>query len=280
VKLAFSSNAFRRESIHEAIKIVADLGYQGIEVLADVPHAFPPQTDADERAKIKASAAAAGIAIANVNAFMTFGYQDMQHPSWISVDPEDRATRAQHTRDCLRLAADIGAATISTQPGGPLEGRDQMSCWNDYLAGLYACLADADAAGVKLCVEPEPDMLIESIEQVVPLLVTARASGQRSLGLNFDIGHSWCVEEDPAEVIRTYGALIDHIQIEDIKGRKHFHLVPGEGDIDFAAVAQALADVKYAGWVAVELYPFTERPAEVAKLARERLAPIFEAAGW
>ncbi|MBM3298492.1 MAG: sugar phosphate isomerase/epimerase, partial [Deltaproteobacteria bacterium] len=41
MKFAFSSNAFVRHSLLEAIGIIAAAGYEGIEIMADVPHAFP-----------------------------------------------------------------------------------------------------------------------------------------------------------------------------------------------------------------------------------------------
>jgi sugar phosphate isomerase/epimerase len=39
VKLAFSSNAYLQFSIEETIRRIAEIGYRGIELLADVPHA-------------------------------------------------------------------------------------------------------------------------------------------------------------------------------------------------------------------------------------------------
>src|SRR5687767_8905819 len=41
MKLAFSSNAYLHFSVEETIRRVAGLGYSGIEILADVPHAWP-----------------------------------------------------------------------------------------------------------------------------------------------------------------------------------------------------------------------------------------------
>ena len=41
MKLAFSSNAYLHFSIEETIARIAALGYRGIEMLADVPHAWP-----------------------------------------------------------------------------------------------------------------------------------------------------------------------------------------------------------------------------------------------
>ena len=42
LRFAFSSNAFRQYSLIETIRILAELGYQGIEIMADIPHAYPP----------------------------------------------------------------------------------------------------------------------------------------------------------------------------------------------------------------------------------------------
>ena len=44
MKLAFSSNAFRAHSIEETIGILAGIGYDGVELMCDAPHAWPAWT--------------------------------------------------------------------------------------------------------------------------------------------------------------------------------------------------------------------------------------------
>ena len=65
-----------------------------------------------------------GLAIANVNAFMMNAVADPRqpywHPSWIEPDPHYRAIRREHTKRALALAAELGAPSIQTEPGGPL----------------------------------------------------------------------------------------------------------------------------------------------------------------
>ena len=46
MKLAFSTNAFTRFSLFDAINAIKEAGYAGVEILADVPHAYPEQIDA------------------------------------------------------------------------------------------------------------------------------------------------------------------------------------------------------------------------------------------
>jgi sugar phosphate isomerase/epimerase len=48
--------------------------------------------------------------------------------------------------------------------------------------------------------------------------------------------------------------------------------VPGEGDIDFAAVFDALDDIGYDGFATLELYTYPDEPDRVAEEAYEELA--------
>jgi sugar phosphate isomerase/epimerase len=41
LQLAFSSNAYLDVPVEEAVARIAGAGYRGIELLADVPHAWP-----------------------------------------------------------------------------------------------------------------------------------------------------------------------------------------------------------------------------------------------
>ena len=87
-----------------------------------------------------------------------------------------------------------------------------------------------------------------------------------AVGLNFDIGHSYCVGDEPATSIPRLAEYIRHYHLEDIAAtRVHHHLVPGEGAIDFAATLRAIRATGYEGWVTIELYPYAENPDEAAR---------------
>ena len=65
MKLAFSSNAYMHFSIEETIEKIAGLGYTGIEVLADVPHAWPAGLLPERKQSIRDSLAKHHLTIAN-----------------------------------------------------------------------------------------------------------------------------------------------------------------------------------------------------------------------
>ncbi len=54
MRLAFSSNAYLNYSLEETIARIAALGYRGMELLADVPHAWPAGLLPQRRSEIRA----------------------------------------------------------------------------------------------------------------------------------------------------------------------------------------------------------------------------------
>ena len=123
-KLAYSSNAYLNFSIEETIARIAALGYEGLELLADVPHAWPAGLLEERKQAIRQCLDRHRLAIANLNGFMMNAVADPRqpywHPSWIEPDRHYRAIRREHTRRALRLAKELGAASIQTAGGGPL----------------------------------------------------------------------------------------------------------------------------------------------------------------
>ena len=132
-------------------------------------------------------------------------------------------------------------------------------------------IAHAEREGVPLLVEPEPGLLIETAEQFAEFM---RHLDSPMVGLNFDIGHHYCVGDDPATTVPRLRQWLRHVHLEDIAAtRVHHHLVPGEGAIDFPAVLQALKKIDYQGWVTIELYPYIDDPDQ-ARDALERVGKM------
>ena len=88
-------------------------------------------------------------------------------------------------------------------------------------------------------------------------------------GLTVDTGHAALGGIDALQVLRTAPARVAHVHCKDVR-RKIFEditatgrsfldgvlegmfTVPGDGDLDFAPVFEALAAIQYSGWVIVE----------------------------
>jgi sugar phosphate isomerase/epimerase len=276
-KLAFSTNAYLRFSFAEAVRRLAAIGYTGVEIMADVPHAWPAFMLDEQKQAIRDSLHKNNLAISNINAFMMHAINDPRqrywHPSWIEPDRHYRQIRIDHTTRALTLAKELGAPCITTEPGGPVEpGASWSAALKLFAEGLKPVLDHAEKEGVLLLVEPEPGLLIETCDQYLELM---RHLDSPAVGMNFDIGHAYCVGDEPATSIARVAKHIRHFHLEDIAATQvHHHLIPGEGAIDFAATLRAIRAINYQGWVTIELYPYVNDPDEAATLALQRITHI------
>jgi len=275
-RLAFSTNAFKKNTLDEAIDAIGDIGYAGVELMADLHHAYPPAMDQARTAHTQAHLKTRQLPVSNVNAFTLFACGDTYHPTWIEDDAARRRQRIDHTARCIELASQFGARTISLQPGGPLIGttmtRDQAA--ERFAEGIFEVLPPAKKHGLILAIEPEPGLFIESAGEYLEFKKRFFKNEPNVL-MNCDIGHLFCVGDDPAAVIRAHAEQIAHVHVEDIGANHvHQHLTPGKGVIDFFGIFDALRDIDYEGWTTVELYPYETTAAGVAELAYKHLSPI------
>lgn len=277
MKLAFSSNAYMHFSIEDTIRKISELGYTGIEILADVPHAWPAGLLEERKQSIRDHLEKYGLEIANINAFMMNAVADPRqpywHPGWTDPDPHYRAIRREHTKRALQLAADIDAPNVTTEPGGFLqEGQTWAGSAKIFYEEFMPCVELAEELNVKLLIEPEPELLIEKFDQYLEFTADIDSD---MIGLNFDVGHAYCVNEDPQDWVAKMAAHTVHYHFEDIAdSRVHQHLIPGHGAIDFKATIDAIKQTNYDGWLTVELYPYIENPDDAAKQAKEYLSAL------
>jgi sugar phosphate isomerase/epimerase len=259
--------------LHDAIRSIAQIGYRGVELLCDMPHAYPPLFGDSEIGDTKKLLSELGIEISNLNAFTLYAIGDVYRPSWIEGDETARKQRLLHTLNCIAMAKKIGARNLSTEPGGPVAGgASRAALERVFLEGIREAERLAQSQGVKILVEPEPDLLIENSDQFLRFVKDADSDW---VGLNFDIGHFYCVREDPEKLIYKLADYTGHFHLEDIAAdRTHAHLVPGRGAIDFRPVFKAIEGTGYNGFVTVELYPYQDDPASAARDAFEYLGNV------
>lgn len=273
MRLAYSTNGFTRVSLAQAIERIAAHGYEGVELLADRPHWHPELSEVECRA-VRRALTQTGIAVSNINLNTAMALwpewmpETVFEPALSNHDPAVRQRRINYTLAGLDFAVQMGADCVSVTSGRcesdvlPEEGRR-------YFVESLATLCEAAAArGLRVGIEYEPGLLVETAAEVRAVI---DAVDHPALGANLDIGHAICVGEQPADAIACLAGRIWNVHLEDIRGTKHFHLIPGEGDVDFAAVFGALAAHGYDRFVTVELYTCAAQADNAASRALEHL---------
>jgi inosose dehydratase len=121
------------------------------------------------------------------------------------------------------------------------------------------------AAGMRLAYHHHLGTVVESGEDLERFL----ESTGPSVGMTIDTGHAALGGVDAVSLIRNHPQRVAHVHCKDIRGEVFRKIkadggsflsgvldgmftVPGDGDIDFRKVVQALAEIGYSGWIIVE----------------------------
>jgi sugar phosphate isomerase/epimerase len=278
MKFGYSTNAFVKFSLFEAVEKIAGLGFGGIEIMGDRPHLYPPDWSREALCQLKDRIRKENLKITNLNSFTLFAVGDTYLPSWIESEKERREIRIHHTLECLKVASFLGCPNISVPPGGPLQGMSSRRALSLFHKGLEKVTPLAEEIQVKILVEPEPDLLLENSRQFKEFMRDVRSS---YVGLNFDLGHFFCAGEEPAEAFRELFPWIGHVHLEDIAAdRRHYHLIPGRGAMDLRGALRTIAQSGYGGDISLELYTYADTPVDAGREAFSYLRPLFREAGF
>src|SRR5436309_15966173 len=154
MELAFSTNAYTRFPLLDALRGIKRAGFAGVEILADVPHAYPDQIDAALTASVVRELEALDLKVSNINCNCSFGYwkdappEPYFEPSLISPNPKHREDRIELILMSLRFAKNVGAANISITSGRMLGGMPPEPAAKQFAESLKPILDAADDLGV------------------------------------------------------------------------------------------------------------------------------------
>jgi len=266
-RFGYGTNGFGSHRLDDALDVIAGLGYAGVALTLDHHHLDPYAPGLPRRV----AALGTRLARLGLGVVIETGARYLLDP-WRKHAPtlldDDPAPRLDLLRRAVHIGADLGAEAVSCWSGVRPRALSTAAAWDRLLKGCDQVAAEAAAAGMRLGFEPEPGMLVRTIDDWFALRDRLGAPG--SLGLTLDIGHCQCVEPDPpARCVARAGPHLVNVQLDDMRRGVHEHLELGTGEVDFPAVLHALNAAGYGGLVAVEL-PRHGHAAPV--VARETLA--------
>jgi inosose dehydratase len=159
--------------------------------------------------------------------------------------------------------------------------------WDDLCGGLNELGKIAKDNGMRLCYHPHMGTGVMIKKDIDRLMSNTDAD---LVHLLLDTGHLAFAFVDPCQVTKQYGPRIKHIHLKDVREevvkrvraenlsfydaiQAGVFTVPGDGDIDFPPIFEALAGAGFEGWLVVEAEqnPAKANPLEYAKKARSYL---------
>jgi len=269
LKLAFSTNAFVKYSLETAIQKIAGCNYKGVEILADRPH-FPPTLKSSwEKIKsLQKTLSRHKMEVSNINAntASVFYKQVLQEPvfepSLSNPDISKRRWRINYTKRSIDLAVEVQSKNVSITSGIPLPDCPPEKGRKLFVESVKRIMDYAEKKGIRVGLEYEPCLLYENTTEVLGLIKKIKS---KYFGVNLDLGHVAISEKDPVQSISKFKNCLWNIHIEDIKDKKHFHLIPGLGDLNFTKIFKTLKEVKYDNFITVELYTYQKQPVYAAR---------------
>lgn len=273
MKYAFCNEMFGDQPFEQVWPQVAELGYAGVEIAPFTLWKEDEEFDARAvpkfmRQKVAQVAKDSGLEIVGLHWLLakTAGFY------LTSPDAAIRAATADYLKALAQLCADLGGKIMvlgSPQQRNLLPGVGYNDAEQYAAEVLRAAMPTCSGLGVTIALEPlgpaEGDFmltaeagirlakLVDSPHCKLHLDVKAMSSEKHSIPVVIEASKDWLV---------------------------HFHandpnlLGPGMGNVEFGEIFQTLHDIKYDGWVSVEVFKYEPSPLEIARASIEYMQEI------
>ena len=267
MRFGYNTNGFAHHRLEDALNILADLDYQSIALTLDY-HALDPY-DSDTTRQlplVRDTLRSRGLAVViETGARFLLDPWHKHQPTLLSADVQGRERRLDFLRRAVDIAAALEAEAVSFWSGTAVAPASTETLMDRLVQGCRQLCEYAEKRQVRLAFEPEPGMFLDTMTRWAEL---HQRVADPNFGLTIDIGHLHCLGETPiAEHLRRWRDWLWNIHVEDMRRGVHDHLMFGEGEIDFAEVLAALAEIGYTGGVHVELSRHSHDAVETARRA-------------
>ncbi len=245
MKLGYSTWGMPSVPVETAIRHIAQLGFDGIELTVIPRYTTELSTlDSDERKRIANLLRKHHLALPAIAA----------HSSLLETDFEAHTRNLRRLKGAIDLAVDLGQQeiipAINTTPGGKPH---QWEALKQLLVERTAELVEyAQSRGATVAMEPHVGAIIDTPDKMIELLELV---GSPNLKVNFDISHFDIVGMTIEETVSVLAPHSVHAHVKDQRG--HFpdfeFLIPGEGNFDFVAYLHAMQTHGYDGFITAEV---------------------------
>jgi hydroxypyruvate isomerase len=177
-------------------------------------------------------------------------------------DPANHATLIKEIETTIPLAKRAGVTNVITMFGNRKAGIDDQRAIDNCVAGLSKVAPYAAENGITLCLEllnSKVDHHGYQGDRTAFGVAVAKGVNSPNVKLLYDIYHMQIMEGDVIRTIRDNIQWIGHFHTGGVPGR---HDIDGSQELNYRAIAMAIADLNYQGFIAHEFMPSRPDPFE------------------
>jgi myo-inositol catabolism protein IolH len=284
MKIALDPYMFRTTPLADLPGLVADLGYEYIELSPRedfIPFFQHPRVDRDGIARFKAALAGAGVQVSSLLPLFR----------WSGPDEEERQAAVRYWKRSIEIAVEMGVTTMNSELNGRPEqaSRSQAMFWKS----MEELLPIFEREGIHLALEPHPDDFIEDEKTAVDFI---RGIDSPNVSFLYCAPHTFHQGGDLAGILDHAGSLTTQLHVADsfnhnassglryilnppgTTARIHQHLDIGQGEVPWDLFFATLGRLGFDGIMTVCVFAWEERAAESSRF---NLAEIRrQTAGW
>jgi sugar phosphate isomerase/epimerase len=247
-------------TLDQFIDKAADLGFDGVMLMAKRPHLSPLDYNGSQRARLRDRLAARGLRTVVLAGYTNFT-ADLEHS-----EVPHREIQIQYVEKLAELAHDIGASVVRVFTGYDHPASNYSAQWNMIVAALQECSRRARESGVIIGVQNHHDMAV-GYQTFHDLMQAVNEPNCKPL---FDAWAPALHGDDLRAAAKLFGGITPHTTVADYQLRPRYKYNPalvnyekqlawtqavpmGEGFIDYRGFLSGLVEAGFTGSVGYEM---------------------------
>ena len=273
MKYAICNETFEGSSHREGLELARELGYSGVEVapftLGLDAREISKQTRRDYRSIVEDI----GMTIIGLHWLLakTHGFH------LTTQDASVRAKTADYFKCLIELCSDLGGDVMVL--GSPLQRNFVPPMTHEQAMAnavdvIQQFVPELENSNIRLAIEPLGPQEGNFLNHASQARAMIQAIDSPNVRLHLDV-----------KAMSSEGPAIELIVRENADLVIHFHandpnkLGPGMGQVDQAPIFKALSDIRYSGWISVEVFDYSPGVETILRASMDTMVRCQQAAG-
>ena len=254
IRLSCFAAPWGGEGTIQAITDVAECGYEGLEFPSEVVRRFEDRLHVFEEIMDTTGLKLSGL---------------LQRVNLLDKDKADE--QVEKAANSARFAGSTGRGNLIICQSEPTSGPVSDDDWLTVGAIVDEIGCRCQDFGITLCFMPRARHFGDSDKDLKRILAM---TNPEVVSLAVDTAELSLAGMDPAKVIKAHQSRLKTVRFRDASGAKRRAEVTssrpgsapqfGRGAVDFEAVSKVLVDIKYDGWVTVDITGEAAQPKDAA----------------